>query len=304
MIFASHRILVLLFLLLCSYGIKAERCINVVTAGGGSDYWKDVEQGAMLAASEIDVPLFIRGASEENNTTGQAMILDGFEKKKCFGLVLAPNTLERAEYTERLIAKHGVPTVFIDRDVGGARVSVIKTDNFEAGYTAAQKLLESHGELGKVVIFHPGKDVPVTWERVMGFTKALDVAGIKIAKIIDVGTTIGESRTKIKEALRSLDANVFFTPNQSTTLALLISLESSGRSPPVVHVGFDPNSMIEKAIAEGRMFGAIKQNPFLMGYLGVRTVYEAHLGGRVVEKIDVPVIFIEGVQNPVYREAR
>lgn len=275
------------------YLAMAEECVGLVTAGGGSDYWDSVKKGVLVAASEIGVSVSVRGASEEENIQGQEYVLKSFEKKRCIGLVVAPNSSERGAYASKL-KQSGIPTVFIDRDVGGGRIAVIMTNNFNAGFQAAQMVVKNApiDDSTFITIFRPGRKIIPTNQRVEGFLHGISTLSKIKVQIFDVGSTVGEARSKIKEIIDNTSSRVFFTPNQSTTLGLLATINYLKLERDIFHFGFDPNKTIRKAIKEAKIYGVVKQDPYLMGYMAVKTVYNAHLGLDIEENIYTPISFI------------
>jgi ribose transport system substrate-binding protein len=81
----------------------------------------------------------------------------------------------------------------------------------------------------------------------------------------------------------SLDLQGIFTPNESTTLAMLRVLTDSGWAGKVKFIGFDASDTLVKGLSDGAIDGLVLQNPVNMGYLGVKAMVD-HLQGRPVEK--------------------
>lgn len=128
------------------------QCIAVITAGGGQTFWRDVREGAVQAGKELEIKVYVRGAIDESNIQGQKHLINTLMRQGCQGLVLAPNAKERKKDVAQL--KHqGIPTVtvYVDRDIGGDRISVIKTDNFAAGELAGREMVKALK--GKVAVF-------------------------------------------------------------------------------------------------------------------------------------------------------
>lgn len=85
-------------------------CVGLITAGGGYDFWEEVERGAEAAAAELGLTVFTRGTGDEINVQGQAALIDRVSNLGCRGLVLAPNSVTHLESIATLKAE-GIPTV-------------------------------------------------------------------------------------------------------------------------------------------------------------------------------------------------
>ena len=73
---------------------------------------------------------------------------------------------------------------------------------------------------------------------------------------------------------------------------MLLALQDIGKAGKLSFVGFDASQTFIDAMRAKQLHGIVVQNPFNMGYLGVRTMVE-HLQGRPVEKrIDTGVTMV------------
>ena len=271
-------------------------CIAVVTAGGGDGFWAEVKKGAEAASKELNIKVVVRGPADEVDEKAQAKIITSMMGLGCRALVLAPNSKERKLDVARL-KKEGVFTVYIDRDIGGKRVSVIKTDNFEAGYLAglemAKTLLISPKR--RIVLLRMDKLVVSTNRREVGFLKAIRDQGLELVYDGYIGTTISQARIKSYQILSNLNAfEGVFTPNESTSVSVLASLKQLGLENKVKHIGFDSHELMIKSVQQNKMYGFIIQDPFLMGYQGVKTAYAAMNGDDYEEKMSASVVFVNG----------
>ncbi|MEH6404895.1 MAG: substrate-binding domain-containing protein [Sneathiella sp.] len=273
--------------------LAAANCIGVVTAGGGIGFWGDVKKGAELAGRELAIPVHVRGAVEELNHSGQRSIIDFMVLSGCGGLVLAPTTSERKKDVLKLKAD-GIPTVYIDRDIGGASVSVIKTNNSQAGTLAGVEMAKALGGEGRIAVFRQNRQVTTTRRREDAFIKAAIAGGLEVVMDAYIGSNVGDARSLAFELLnKEIRIDGIFTPNESTSLGVIKALEALGLSGEIVHIGFDVSKDMIAAIKSARMFGAVVQQPFQMGYQGVRAVHQAMAGKRPEKYIDIGVVFVQ-----------
>jgi ribose transport system substrate-binding protein len=117
----------------------------------------------------LGVTIHARGTINDMDSKGQKFLLDHtINKYKCYGLVIAPSDVSRNKDITRLLAE-GIPSVYIDRDTGGDRLAVIKTDNYAAGVLAAKNLHQALRGRNRVVLFRLKKGVTSTDDRELGF---------------------------------------------------------------------------------------------------------------------------------------
>ncbi|WP_432460370.1 substrate-binding domain-containing protein [Agarivorans sp. QJM3NY_25] len=284
----------LLFSLCLGMGSVTAECIGVVTAGGGADFWKLVERGARSAAAKIGTEVYVRGANNELNVEGQGALINTVLDRGCGALVLAPNSPERA-VDVALLKSINIATVYIDRDVGGAPMLIIKTDNYMAGALAGRKMAKALGGKGKVALFRLDKSVVTTAAREQGFIDEAVKGGLEVVVDVYLGTTVGSARFKALSILNHMqDVQGIFTPNELTTLATVVSLRQLERQGSMVHIGFDSNRSINAAIVNKDIYGVVIQQPFAMGYLAVYAAYQAMLGHQP-ELQDQPLLWDTGV---------
>src|SRR4029453_2542331 len=136
-----------------------------------------------------------------------------------------------------------------------------------------------------------------TQDREDGFVEQLkkNYPGIEL---ISSDQYAGATRDTAKRASENLlnrfgdEVQGIFTPNESSTAGMLLALQDFGKAGKVTFIGFDTSETFSEAMREKQLHGIVVQNPFNMGYLGVRTMVE-HLQGKGVEKrIDTGVTMV------------
>jgi len=287
-----NKIIIIAAIFFCSEISATAECVGVVTAGGGKGFWGDVIKGANQAGKELGIEIYARGAVDEANVEGQRYIIESTIKFGCKGLVLAPNSKDRKKDVAQLKAQ-GIPTVFIDRDIGGDRISVIKTENFSAGEKAGIEMAKALRGKGKIALLRFKKNLFTTTARENGFIKGATSGGLEIVVDQYLGTRVGEARSeayRILKGLKRIDG--IFTPNESTSLGVIKALERLNKAGKVVHIGFDAHKIMIESLKAQHIYGFIVQRPFQMGYQGVHTVYRAMHGKSVKQEVNTDVVFI------------
>ena len=131
-----------------------------------------------------------------------------------------------------------------------------------------------------------------TLEREAGWLDAIGACkDIQILSDNQYGGVTTESSYQVSENLLgrfknpdgSLGVDGIFSSNESTTFGMLRALQDGGWAGKVHFVGFDSSSKLIEALSAGQLDGLILQNPFAMGYLGVKTAV-AYLNKQPIEK--------------------
>ena len=209
------------------------------------------------------------------------------------GIVLAPldeTTLMQpvAEATQKKI-----PVLIFDSGLKGSDyISFVATDNLKGGQLGGERLAQSIGGKGRVVLLRYAEGHDSTGKREQGFLDAMKQhPGIEVVSSNQYGGADVEGAYKKAEALLStykkpdgsLSIDGIFTPNESVSFALLRVLQDNGWAGKVKFVGFDASPNLIAGLRNGGIDGLVVQDPVQMGYMAVKTMV-AHLQGKPVEK--------------------
>lgn len=277
--------------------------IAVVPKGTSHEFWKSIHAGAVKAAQELSsegtqVEVIWKGPLREDDREQQIQVVEGFASQGVNGIVLAPlDNRALARPVEEAKAA-GVPTVIIDSALeSNAIVSFVATDNRKGGRLGADRLGELLGGKGKVILLRYAEGSASTEEREAGFLDEMKQKFPNI-ELISTDQYAGATRDTAKRAAENLlnrfgdEVTGIFCPNESTTAGMLSALQDSGKAGKVMFVGFDATQMFVDAMKSKQLHGIVVQNPFNMGYLGVRTMVESLRGRSVEKRIDTGVAMI------------
>ena len=84
----------------------------------------------------------------------------------------------------------------------------------------------------------------------------------------------------------SLTIDGIFCPNESSCFGMLRALQDGKLAGKVKFVGFDSSSKLIEALEKGELNATVLQNPFNMGYLGVKTMMDVLAGKKVEKRVD------------------
>ena len=267
--------------------------IAVIPKGTSHVFWQSIHAGAAKAAQELGVSIIWRGPLREDDRAAQVSEVEGFISRGVSGIVLAPLDDSALAPPVAAAKRRGIPVVVIDSGLkGDDYVSFVATDNRAGGRLAGEQMAKLLNDTGKVVMLRYAEGSESTAQREAGFLEAIEAhKGIQVVSANQYGGADVESAFKKSEALLgglkkadgSLDVDGIFTPNESTTVAMVRVLQSNGWAGKRRFIGFDASDLLVKALADGHLDGLVLQDPVNMGYLGVKTMV-AHLKGNTVDK--------------------
>jgi ribose transport system substrate-binding protein len=282
-------------------GIK-KLTIAVIPKGTTHEFWKSIHAGSEKAAAEFvaqgtPVEVIWKGPLREDDREQQIQVVEGFSSQGVNGIVLAPLDNRALVRPVEEAKRAGVPTVIIDSALeSDAIISFVATDNRKGGSLAAERMGQLLGGKGKVLMLRYQEGSASTQDREDGFLEGLKkFPGIEL---VSADQYAGATRDMAKRASENLlnrfgdQVQGIFTPNESSTAGMLLALQDISKAGKVTFVGFDTSETFIEAMRNKQLHGIVVQNPFKMGYLGVRTMVD-HLQGKPVEKrIDTGVTMV------------
>lgn len=290
---------------------KKKLTIAVIPKGTTHEFWKSIHAGSNKAASELSaqgtqVELIWKGPLREDDREQQIQVVEGFVSQGVSGLVLAPLDNRALVRPVEEAKRAGVPTVIIDSALESDQItSFVATDNRKGGMLAAERLGALLGGKGKVLLLRYQEGSASTEDREAGFIQELKekYPGIEL---ISSDQYAGPTRDTAKRASENLlnrysdELQGIFTPNESSTAGMLLALQDINKAGKIMFVGFDASDAFFDAMHARQLQGIVVQNPFNMGYLGVRTMVEALQGGTVEKRIDtgVTLVTLDNLNSP------
>jgi len=284
-------------------GAAQSLTIAVIPKGTTHEFWKSIHAGAVQAVRQLSterapVKIIWKGPLREDDREQQIQVVEGFLSQGVQGIVLAPLDDRALARPVEEARRAGVPTVIIDsRLESDAVVSFVATDNHMGGQLGAHRLGELLGGKGKVLLLRYAEGSASTTERERGFLDVLRSAYPGIV-LVSADQYAGPTRETAKRASENLlnryggELQGIFTPNESSTVGMLLALQDIGLAGKVRFVGFDASPILVAAIRARQLDGVVVQNPMRMGYLGVKTMVE-HLRGKPVDPlIDTGVMLV------------
>lgn len=277
--------------------------IAVIPKGTTHEFWKSIHAGSIKASQELSTPgapveIIWKGPLREDDREQQIQVVEGFISQGVNGIVLAPLDNRALVRPVEEAKRANVPTVIIDSALESNNItSFVATDNRKGGQLAADRLGQLLDGKGKVLMLRYQEGSASTQDREDGFVEQLKqkYPGIELISSDQYGGATRDTAKRASENLLNRFGDVVqgvFTPNESTTAGMLLALQDINKAGKVSFVGFDASDAFIEAMRKNQLNGIVVQNPFNMGYLGVKTMVESLQGKNVEKRIDTGVVMI------------
>ncbi len=277
--------------------------LAVIPKGTTHEFWKSIQAGAIKAQREYEaqgvaVRLTWKGPIREDDREQQIQVVEGFLSQGVNGIVLAPLDASALVRPVQEAKRAGIPTVVIDSALASDdAVSFVATDNRKGGSLAADRLGQLLGGKGRVLLLRYQEGSASTDARESGFLDQM-ASQYPAIRIVSSDQFAGPTRDTAKRASENLlnrfgsQIDGIFTPNESSTAGMLLALQDVGKAGQIKFVGFDSSAAFVTAMRNKQLDGVVLQNPFEMGYQGVKTMM-AHLQGQAIQaRVDTGVTIV------------
>ncbi|HKI70498.1 MAG TPA: substrate-binding domain-containing protein, partial [Verrucomicrobiae bacterium] len=255
------------------------------------------------AGKEFGCKIEWNGPEREGDRERQIQIVEDFIVQKVDGVVLAPLDYDALVPSVEKLARRKIPCAIIDSAINTDQyVTFAATDNYKGGELAAQRMGKILNGKGNVLMLRYAPGSASTMKREQGFSDTIqkDFPGIKIVDTKYGQDTVETALQAAEDLLtRNQDVQGFFACNESTAVGALQALQSQNRT-GIKLVGFDSSPALIAGLRSGQIDSLVVQNPYKMGYEGVKAVVIAIKGQPVPKKIDTGVTLItkESLDDP------
>ncbi len=281
----------------------AQLSIGVIPKGATHPFWRSVRAGAEAAGKELNCRVFWNSPERESDRERQIQIIEDFIVQKVDGIVMAPLDREALVPSVEKLNRLKIPCAIIDSDVQtDKRLTFAATDNYLGGALAGRRMGKILGGKGNVIIVKYAPGSASTMDREKGFSETIQKEFPDI-KIVDskYGLDTVETALQASEDMltRNKDVQGLYAVNTSTAVGALQAMQSQRRT-GIKMIGFDSEKATMDALRAGQIDALVVQDPFKMGYEGVKAIV-AHLKGQEVPKrIDtgVAVVTKENLEDP------
>jgi ribose transport system substrate-binding protein len=266
-------------------------------------YWQAVLAGAQEAGKDYGYQIIWDGPDRETNSARQIEIVDNFISNQVAGVVMAPVDRTALVPSVDQLASLGIPCVIIDSGLDAVNfLSIASTDNYQGGVLAAEQLGNALVGKGNVLVVRHIAGSHATIKRLAGFTDTLtkQFPGIKIVDSESGQDTAGIARSVTAQMLQNHpDVQGLFACNVDVSVGALEALQEAKRT-DVKMVAFDPDKSLINGLRSGEAVAIVVQDPYNMGYQGVK-VLALHSKGQSSERVidtGVAVVTSDNLTDP------
>ncbi len=284
-----------------------KKSIALIPKGTTHVFWKAVDAGARKAGEEMGYTIVMNAPERETDRERQIQIVEDFIAQKADAIVLAPLDRDALVPSVEKLAKLKVPCVIIDSAIGTDNyVCFAATDNYLGGTMAARRMGATLGGKGKIIVIKYAPGSASTTERENGFMDTIkkEFPGIEIVDAVYGHDTVETALQATEDLLtRHPDLQGVFACNASTAVGAYQALQSQKRS-QVKFIGFDAEKAVVDGLRAGQVDALVVQNPFKMGYEGVKAAVASIKGEPVTKRIDTgcELITKDRMEEPAIKE--
>ncbi len=260
--------------------------IAIISKGFQHQFWQAVKAGADQAAAEFGVSITFEGPETEAQVDRQIDMLSAALAKNPAAIGFAALDSQAAIPLLQQAKDRGIPVVAFDSGVDSdIPVTTCTTNNLAAAGLAADKMAELIGGSGQVALVVHDQTSRTGIDRRDGFVNRVAEAHPDI-QIVTVQYGAGDhlQSTEITKSILQGNPDIkgIFGANEGSAIGVLNGAAELGKS--IVIIGYDSGVQQKEAIRDGRMAGAITQNPVGIGYQTVAAAVKA-INGEAVEPL-------------------
>ena len=262
--------------------------ISVIVKGTANSFWKTVQAGAEAAGKEDGVEILFDGPVPEGDIQAQINLVETQITNKVDGMVLAATDSSALVKPVQKAVKAGIPVVMIDSGITDTTTPVcyIATDNVKGGQIAAENLAKAIHEKGNVALLSMVKGAASSDQRDQGFLEGLK----KYPNIHVVATQYTENKvdTAVDQTTNILTAHPdvvgIFSTSEPNGVGAANALKQRKLNGKIVLVAFDSSKEEVAALEDGTILALMVQDPYQMGYKGVKTIERAIKKETIADK--------------------
>ncbi|MGQ9367262.1 substrate-binding domain-containing protein [Azospirillum sp. ST 5-10] len=273
-----------------SAALAEEPTIALALGQRNSGFHQAIACGARAAAVDFKARINVQ-AAPHYSAADQIPLLYAVLATKPDAIVLDPTNTTALVAPIREVVREGVKVIAVDTtiDEPGLLSAVIGTDNLAVGREAAKALVRMLGDrTGKVAQINSIPGISTVDDRIRGFEEEIR----KHPNLTYIGNQFvgDEDVPKAQSAfvsLMSANPDLVGVAAQSNNPAIGMAggIRVTGVADQVVAVGVDADDPEIEALREGLIDALVIQQPYEMGYLGVREALNAVAGRPVTTPI-------------------
>ncbi len=268
----------------------------MIPKGTADVFFQSVHAGALAAGQQFHAEILWDGPASETDYSRQVEIMDSMLNRHVNGIAVAATDKTILNASLDRAARENVPVAIFDSGVDSTNyISFVATNNYEGGQLGGRKLGQLLNGKGTVAMIEHAPGSASTMEREQGFKDAMakEFPGIQIvaeqysmadrAKGLAVTENILTARP---------DLNGIFASSEPSSVGAAQALKSRGLAGKVKLVAFDSSDGLVDDLKGGTIDALVVQDPFKIGFEGVRAVAEKLEGKTPAKKVDLSAVVI------------
>lgn len=263
--------------------------VAIISMGFQHQFWQAVKKGAEDAAKEFGATMTFEGPESETMVDKQVEMLKAAIAKKPAAICIAAIDSAAVLPDLKAAAEQGIKIIGFDSGVeGDVALTTCATDNVAASALAAKHMAEligGEGEIGMIIHHQTSVDGA---QRRDGFKNYIEENHPNI-KIVDIQYGDGDhlKSADIAKAMIQAYPNLkgIYGSNEGSAVGAMNGAVEINKSDLTI-VGFDSGELIKNGIKNGKMTGAITQDPIGIGYKSVEYALKAIKGEEVPKLVD------------------
>ena len=263
--------------------------IKVIVKNQGHDFWSVVQMGAEAAGREFNIDVDFEGPMNEEDIAGQIQMVENAIEDEVDAIVLAASDYVRLVPVAEKAISAGIPVIIIDSAIESDKMnSFVGTDNIDAGEKLGESLVDKVGETCSVAVMSFVKGAATANQRETGLLKAISkYPGIEVVRTVYCNSDELLAQQLTGEIVRDypqIDAIVCL--NAYGTVGTAYAIDELGYAGEIKIIGFDSTPEEIRFMEKDVIQSLVIQNPFNMGYLGVKYALDAIDNEKIPESVN------------------
>ena len=278
-----RKVLALVLVLMLSLGLFASaqaagELVYLITMDLMDMHWVSVDDGAKTMAAALGLE-YKWDAPGGKSGADQIEVMNNAIAENPAVILLAATDPDGISKTVEAAQDAGIIVMYVDSPASAPVPLTLSTDNYAAGKLAGTTMLaelDAAGKTeGKIAIIGVNTATNSTMNREGGFREVIAADGR--FEVLTTEYQNGLAAESQEAATNFINGNPdlvgIFGTNEGSTVGTgnAIKADASG----IIGVGFDKSDAILGLLNDGSLKGAMAQNPYTMGFLGVAEAYAA-----------------------------
>ncbi len=236
-----------------------------------NDFWASLISGVNMAASEYDVRVTVMAPERESDISQQVDLFREAMEERPDAILISPSVSSGNPYLEEA-RQRGIHVIYVDSVADDpAPELIVSTDNLEVGRKLGSFTASAADPEGKIVIVSQMRNSSTAEEREQGFREGLGDLEKNVVEVVYCDSSFDKSTALTKELIAKYpDLSVVAGMNEDSSVGAARAVKKENAQDRIMVVGVDSSLEAMELMEQGVFRGIVVQEPFKMGFLGVR----------------------------------